>query len=178
MDDLAPHEQYVLDVLLNCAVDTVIHKDRNNVTATPGGVTPCAPGQKGTPLVVPVLLKTIEGISHIRIFLPKDLRQDQARETAWKSVLEVQRRFPDGIALLDPIQNMDIKDDRFKALVKVHSNPPKDPVFSKDTFVYPSRKSMSWNTKCFQVAYTRIPDYPNYTQCMLASKRAKRKYAR
>ena len=119
MDDLPPHEQYVLDVLLNCATGTVIPKDQKNVTATPGGVTPCAPGQKGLPLVVPVLLTTIEGISHIRIFLPKDLRQDQARETVWKSVLEVQRRFPDGIALLDPIQNMDIKDDKFKALVKV-----------------------------------------------------------
>jgi ATP-dependent RNA helicase DOB1 len=76
---------------------------------------------KRIPLVVPVLLTTIEGISHIRIFLPKDLRQDQARETVWKSVLEVQRRFPDGIALLDPIQNMEIKDDRFKTLVKVRS---------------------------------------------------------
>jgi ATP-dependent RNA helicase DOB1 len=121
MDDLPPHEQYVLDVLLNCAIGTVLPKDRNSVTATPGGITPCAPGQKGIPLVVPVLLTTIEGISHIRIFLPKDLRQDQARETVWKSVLEVQRRFPDGIALLDPIQNMEIKDDRFKTLVKVRS---------------------------------------------------------
>lgn len=100
----------------------MLPKDRNNVAATPGGVAPCAPGQKGTPLVVPVLLTTIEGISHVRIFLPKDLRQDQARETVWKSVLEVQRRFPDGIALLDPIENMEIKDEKFKQLVKVESN--------------------------------------------------------
>ena len=82
---------------------------------------PCPPGQKGTPLVVPILLTTVEGISHLRIYLPKDLRQDQARETTWKSVVEVQRRFPDGIALLDPIANMEIKDDKFKALVKVRS---------------------------------------------------------
>ncbi|KZP28039.1 antiviral helicase [Athelia psychrophila] len=117
-EELPPHEQYILDVLLNCAVGTVLPKDRSIVTATPGGVMPCAPGQKGTPLVVPILLTTVEGISHIRIYLPKDLRQDQARETTWKSVLEVQRRFPDGIALLDPILNMEIKDDKFKALVK------------------------------------------------------------
>lgn len=121
MDDLPPHEQYVLDVLLNCAVGTVVPKDRNNATVTPGGVKPCEPGQKGVPLVVPVLLTTIESISYIRIFLPKDLRNEQARETAWKSVLEVQRRFPDGIALLDPIQNMGIKDDKFKALVEVRA---------------------------------------------------------
>jgi len=118
-EELPPHEQYVIDVLLNCAPGAVVPKDRHNVTATPGGVQPCASGQKGTPLVVPVLLSTIEGISHIRIFLPKDLRQDHARETVWKSVLEVHRRFPDGVALLDPIQNMGIKDDKFKALVDV-----------------------------------------------------------
>lgn len=119
MDDLPAHEQYILDVLLNCASDTILPKDRSNVTATPGGVRPCPAGERGIPLVVPVLLTTLEGISHIRIFLPKDIRQDQARETVWKSVIEVQRRFPDGIALLDPVQNMGIKDEMFKTLVKV-----------------------------------------------------------
>lgn len=68
---------------------------------------------------MPVFLSTIDAISHIRVFLPKDLRQDHARDTVWKSVLEVQRRFPDGITLLDPVQNMDIKDDKFAALVNV-----------------------------------------------------------
>lgn len=118
-EEFPPHEQYIIDVLLNCAVGGVVSKNRDNITATPGGVQPCPAGQKGVPLVVPVLLSTIEGISHIRIFLPKDLRPDTARETAWKSILEVQRRFPDGIALLDPIQNMGIKDDKFKELVGV-----------------------------------------------------------
>jgi ATP-dependent RNA helicase DOB1 len=106
-------------VLLNCASGTTVSKDRNNIESTPGGILPCAPGQKGTPLVVPVLLVTIEAISHIRLFLPKDLRHDQARETLWKNVLEVEKRCPDGIALLDPIQNMGIKDEKFQTLVKV-----------------------------------------------------------
>lgn len=90
------------------------------MSSTPGGIQPCLPGEKGVPLVVPILLSTIEGISHLRIFLPKDLRQEPARETVWKSVLEVQRRFPDGIMLLDPIENMNIKDEKFKQLVKVY----------------------------------------------------------
>ncbi|EIW76056.1 antiviral helicase [Coniophora puteana RWD-64-598 SS2] len=118
LEPIPPHEQYVVDVLLNCAPASSIPKDRNVTTATPAGVQPCPPGEKGTPLVVPILLSTIHGISHIRLFLPKDLRPEAARETVWKSVGEVQRRFPDGIALLDPIQNMDIKDDKFKELVK------------------------------------------------------------
>ena len=118
-EELPPHEQYVVDVLLNCAVGSTLPKDRVTSTPTPGGVQPCKPGQKGEPLVVPVLLATIEAISHIRIYLPKDIRQLQARETVWKSVLEVQKRHPSGVALLDPIQNMGIKDDKFKQLLKV-----------------------------------------------------------
>ncbi|KAI0055953.1 antiviral helicase [Artomyces pyxidatus] len=121
VDELPPHEQYIVDVLLNCAFgsSTSSAKDKKTVvTPTPGGVQPCAPGQKGDPLVVPVLLSTLDGISHLRIYLPKDLRSPSARETAWKSVLEVQRRSPNGIAFLDPIQDMEIKDEKFIALVK------------------------------------------------------------
>ncbi|KAG1733850.1 ATP-dependent RNA helicase [Suillus paluster] len=115
--DIPPHEQYVLDVLLNCEDGTTLPKDKTVSTPTPGGIQPCPASNKGLPLVVPVFLSTVDAISHIRVFLPKDLRQDQARDTVWKSILEVQRRFPDGIALLDPVQNMDIKDEKFTALV-------------------------------------------------------------
>ncbi|KIM54699.1 hypothetical protein SCLCIDRAFT_1221714 [Scleroderma citrinum Foug A] len=118
VDDVPPHEQYIVDVLLNCADDATAVKDHNISTPTPSGIQPCPPGKKGTPLVVPVLLSTVDSISHIRVVLPKDLRQDQARETLWKSVLEVQRRFPQGITLLDPVENMGIKDDKFLNLVK------------------------------------------------------------
>jgi hypothetical protein len=118
-EDLLPHEQYVLDVLLNCATGSSLSKDTSNPAGAPPGVQPCPMSVKGEPIVVPVLLSTLESISHIRIFLPKDLRGLAARETVWKSVLEVHRRFPDGIALLDPVQNMDIKDEKFQLLIKV-----------------------------------------------------------
>ncbi|KAI9570876.1 rRNA-processing arch domain-containing protein [Boletus coccyginus] len=118
IDDVPPREQYIVDVLLCCASGATLPKDRNITTPTPGGILPCPPGDRGVPLIVPVLLSTVEALSHIRIFLPKDLRQDQARDTVWKSVLEVQRRFPDGITLLDPVENMGIKDEKFLNLVK------------------------------------------------------------
>ena len=51
--------------------------------------------------------------------MPKDLRSLDQRNTTWKSVLEVQSRFPDGIPLLDPIADMKITDDKFKELVQV-----------------------------------------------------------
>ncbi|KAK7040730.1 ATP-dependent RNA helicase mtr4 [Paramarasmius palmivorus] len=117
--EIPAHEQYIVDVLLNVAPGgSVSAKDRTNVTPTPGNIQPCPMNQRGVQLVVPVLLSTLDGISHIRIFMPKDLRQDSARETVWKSVLEVHRRFPDGITLLDPVKNMGIKDEKFKALVQ------------------------------------------------------------
>ncbi|KAJ3564510.1 hypothetical protein NP233_g8252 [Leucocoprinus birnbaumii] len=116
--DLPPHEQYIVDVLLNVHKATNPTSDHSKVTAEPSGIKPCPPGQKGHAVIAPVLLSTIDGISHLRLVVPKDLRQDNAREHLWKSVLEVQRRFPKGIALLDPIQHMGIKDDKFKELVK------------------------------------------------------------
>ncbi|KXN88677.1 ATP-dependent RNA helicase mtr4 [Leucoagaricus sp. SymC.cos] len=115
--DLPPHEQYIIDVLLNCAKGTAPSSELPKSSVQPAGIKPCHAGQKGQPVIVPVLLSTIDGISHLRLVVPKDLRQDAAREHLWKSVLEVQNRFPKGIALLDPIQHMGIKDDKFKELV-------------------------------------------------------------
>ena len=93
--------------------------NRSKVSATPGGILSCPSDQKGEPLVVPVLLSALDGIGHLRIYLPKDLRPISARETVWKSVLEVHKRCPNGITMLDPIENMKIEDDGFKALLKV-----------------------------------------------------------
>src|SRR3546814_7295238 len=51
--------------------------------------------------------------------LPKDgLRTDQDKETAFKSLSEVKRRFPDGVPILDPLENMDITDESFKKLLR------------------------------------------------------------
>lgn len=111
-----PQSHYIVDVLLNCAAGSVVSKDQRQGATT---VLPCPPGEKGEPLVVPVLLSTLSSLSHIRIFMPKDLRPLEGRQTAMKALGEVKKRFPDGIALLDPIENMGIKDDEFKGLVKV-----------------------------------------------------------
>lgn len=114
--DESPQAQYIVDVVLDCAVGSVVSKERSS-----GGtsILPPVPGEKSEPLVVPVLLSTICSLSHIRIFLPKDLRPLEGRKAVFKAVSEVKKRFPEGIALLDPIENMGIKDDSFKSLVKV-----------------------------------------------------------
>ena len=78
---------------------------------------PCPEGQTGELCVVPISLDKLDGISTIRIFLPKDLRKADSRNQVLKSLTEVKRRFPDGVPLLDPVQDMAIKDESFVNLV-------------------------------------------------------------
>jgi ATP-dependent RNA helicase DOB1 len=90
----------------------------------PPGVRPPPPGEKGKMEVVPVLLNCIESIGHLRVFLPKDLNTTDSRNGVQKALEEVKKRFPDGIAILDPIENMNIKDDSFKRLLRVRASGP------------------------------------------------------
>lgn len=52
-------------------------------------------------------------------FLPNELKSTEQRNNVRKALSEVKKRFPDGIAILDPIENMNIKDDSFKRLLRV-----------------------------------------------------------
>jgi ATP-dependent RNA helicase DOB1 len=48
-----------------------------------------------------------------------DLKPAEERNNVLKSIMEVKKRFPEGIPQLDPIENMGIKDEGFKKLVRV-----------------------------------------------------------
>lgn len=116
-EEFEAHQKYILDVLLKIAdgpsVGTKTFED------LPPGVRPPKEGENTRMEVVPVTLNCIECLSHIRIFLPKDVSSLDARNGVKKALDEVQKRFPDGIAVLDPIENMGIKDDSFKKLLRV-----------------------------------------------------------
>ncbi|KAI9597618.1 antiviral helicase [Syncephalis fuscata] len=75
----------------------------------------CAPNQGQ---VVPVALGAIDGLSSLRIHIKKDLRNKEDYNMVRKSILEVQKRFPDGVPLLDPVEHMNIRDETFKKLVQ------------------------------------------------------------
>ncbi|KAG4217686.1 hypothetical protein PC116_g33834, partial [Phytophthora cactorum] len=72
--------------------------------------------------VVPCMLTCIKALSQIRVFMPKDVtsREDieAVRKQTLKALKEVERRFPDGLPILDPIENMNITDDSFKKLLR------------------------------------------------------------
>ncbi|MCJ1386484.1 ATP-dependent RNA helicase mtr4 [Xylographa soralifera] len=115
-ESIPPQQSYILDVLLQVADSssngTRTHQD------LPQGIRPPLEGEKVKMDVVPVLLSCVESISHIRIFLPDNLKSPDQRNTVRKSLDEVKRRFPDGIAVLDPIENMGITDGSFKKLLR------------------------------------------------------------
>lgn len=114
--DFLPQQSYVVDVLLQVASDVTFAPQPNQ--DLPQGVRPPAPGEKGKMEVVPVLLSCIDSIGHLRIFLPADLKSADQRNSVRKALEEVKKRFPDGIAILDPIENMGITDDGFKKLLR------------------------------------------------------------
>ena len=115
-EETPPQEAYILDVLLSVSDDSSVGAQTQN--GIPPGIRPPAAGEKGRMEVVPVFLSCIEAIGHVRIFLPKELHPTDQRNNVRKSLDEVKRRFPDGIAILDPIENMGITDDSFKKLLR------------------------------------------------------------
>lgn len=112
-----PQQMHIVHVLLAVAGDASYGTKVSE--ELPPGVRPPAQGEKGKMEVVPVLLSCIISIGQLRVFLPKDLKSAEQRQTVRKSLEEIQRRFPDGIAVLDPIENMGITDDSFKKLLRV-----------------------------------------------------------
>ncbi|KAI9801397.1 MAG: ATP-dependent RNA helicase mtr4 [Sarcosagium campestre] len=115
-EGLRPQEAYILDVLL-CVSDGSSSGTRTD-QSLPEGVRPPAEGEPGKMEVVPVLLSCVESIGHIRLFLPKDLKPASERNSVRKALNEVKKRFPDGIAVLDPVENMGITDSSFKKLLR------------------------------------------------------------
>ena len=115
-EDISPQQSYVIDVLMQVAD----HSSNGTKTHSdlPQGIVPPREGEKSKMEVVPILLSCVESIGHVRIFLPADLKLAEQRNTARKSIDEVKRRFPDGIAVLDPIENMGITDVSFKKLLR------------------------------------------------------------
>jgi ATP-dependent RNA helicase DOB1 len=116
-EDIIPQDTYLLDVVLPVAAGSASGSKSHQ--ALPPGLRPPANGEKVVMEVVPVLLSCVQSLSRLRIFLPKDLKSAEERNGVKKALDEVKKRFPDGIALLDPIEDMQITDDSFKKLLRV-----------------------------------------------------------
>ncbi|OAA69845.1 ATP-dependent RNA helicase DOB1 [Cordyceps fumosorosea ARSEF 2679] len=114
-----PQESYIIDVLLTISASSADIVPGQPAAEMPTGLVPANGDQTTINVVVPCLLTCIKAISQIRLFMPKEgLKADKDRETVNKSLAEVKRRFPDGLPILDPLENMDITDESFKKLLR------------------------------------------------------------
>lgn len=111
------HHRYVLDVLLKVPDGTSV--GTKTFQDLPSGVVPAVEGEKSRVEVIPVMLNCVQRIGHMRVHLPKDLKSTDARNSIKKTMNEVQKRFPDGIPIIDPIEQMNIDDEGFKKNLRV-----------------------------------------------------------
>ncbi|CAP70516.1 uncharacterized protein PODANS_3_5840 [Podospora anserina S mat+] len=123
--DYPPQEQYFCDVLLKLSKESKSFNPAVRETSKKGGKFIMPEGQipeqadeEGEWEVVPCLLSCVKSLSQLRVFLPKDVRSREEKENVGKSLLEIQRRFADGIPIMDPIENMNIRDDSFRKLLR------------------------------------------------------------
>ncbi|ODA78096.1 hypothetical protein RJ55_06699 [Drechmeria coniospora] len=112
-------ESHVINVLLPLSASSVTVSSAHPAEEIQQGIVPAGADEDVIHETVPCLLTCIKAISQIRIFMPKEgLKRREDRDTAQKSLAEVKRRFPDGLPILDPIENMEITDESFKKLMR------------------------------------------------------------
>uniref|UniRef100_K3W7C0 Helicase ATP-binding domain-containing protein n=1 Tax=Globisporangium ultimum (strain ATCC 200006 / CBS 805.95 / DAOM BR144) TaxID=431595 RepID=K3W7C0_GLOUD len=122
-DSTSANPDTIVHVLLNCA-NTPISKAMVD-GASPELPSPAPAGTMGLTSatncemkICPVPLEMLDLVSSLRVYIPKDLRTLESRQAVGKSVKEVLRRFPQGVPLLDPLEDMDIKDEQFARVIK------------------------------------------------------------
>ncbi|KAK1761209.1 rRNA-processing arch domain-containing protein [Echria macrotheca] len=114
-----PNESYFVDVLLRLSADSAkLDPAVKPLAAVPGGIKPEKPGTDGRWEVVPCLLSCLKALSQVRVFLPGKISNQSDMDAAGASLEEVDRRFPDGIPILDPVESMGITDESFKKLLR------------------------------------------------------------
>lgn len=114
-------------------VDILLHVDDDyEKTSDPR---PCPANKQGSVEVVPVVHNLISRISSLRVHYPKDLRPAENRRSVLKTINEVKKRFPNGPPLLNPINDMNIKDPNFKNIVDMIDK------FEKQLYQHPLHES-------------------------------------
>ncbi|GJN20019.1 hypothetical protein PR202_gb07342 [Eleusine coracana subsp. coracana] len=107
-EDRRPEDSdYTVDVLTRCSVskDSSGKKTMKTIPLK----------ERGEPVVVSLPLSQINGLSSIRMYIPKDLLPAEARENTLRKVEEVLSRFAkDGVPLLDPEEDMKVQSKSFR----------------------------------------------------------------
>lgn len=115
-ETFTPQQSYIVDVLMKTAEGPAV--GTKTFADMPPGVLP-AKDERFRMEVIPMVLSCIKAFSHVRLMLPKDLSPPESRNKANKEIEQIKKRFPDGLPLLDPMEDMGIKDDSFKKILRV-----------------------------------------------------------
>ncbi|PVU99368.1 hypothetical protein BB559_000780 [Furculomyces boomerangus] len=119
MNSSETEPEYIVDILVHCKRVDGDYDGPTIETNQQLSVRPCdITDNSGETIVVPVLLKCIQELSSVRMFLPKSLTKASERNDMRKKLIEVEKRFKSSVPLLDPIENMKVKDDAFVDLLK------------------------------------------------------------
>nr|CAB3466687.1 unnamed protein product [Digitaria exilis]CAB3469175.1 unnamed protein product [Digitaria exilis]CAB3469180.1 unnamed protein product [Digitaria exilis] len=107
-EDRRPEDSdYTVDVLTRCSVS----KDSSGKKVMK--IVPLK--GRGEPVVISLPLSQIDGLSSIRMYIPKDLLPVEARENTLRKVEEVLSRFAkDGVPLLDPEEDMKVQSKSYR----------------------------------------------------------------
>uniref|UniRef100_A0AAG5DBN2 RNA helicase n=1 Tax=Anopheles atroparvus TaxID=41427 RepID=A0AAG5DBN2_ANOAO len=124
---LKTEQKVIIDVLLHVADGF----EREGIPR------PCPEGKRGSVEVVPVLHKLVTRISTLRVYYPNDLRPADNRRSVLKTIEEVKKRFPEGPPLLNPIEDMHIKEKDFQVIVDMIDK------FEKRLFGHPLHEAPS-----------------------------------
>lgn len=118
-ETFSDHQSYIVNVLVNTMfIDSPTNLIKPFNPSFPQGIRPAREGELTKNEIIPITLDSIESLSNIRLYLPKDLKSASQRQTVNKTLTEAIRRFPDGLPVLDPIANMKIEDPEFQTLLK------------------------------------------------------------
>lgn len=121
-DSTSANPDTVVHVLLNCLTSSTGATNPDGTTAelpspAPIGTMGLTSATTCEMKICPVPLEMLDLVSSLRVYIPKDLRSLESRQSVGKSVKEVLRRFPQGVPLLDPLEDMDIKDEAFARII-------------------------------------------------------------
>ncbi|KAI1289648.1 ATP-dependent RNA helicase mtr4 [Halotydeus destructor] len=102
--------------LVHYTIEVLAHVDKS--VDRNGEIFPPKDGSKGEMKLVTLKLDNITQISSARILVPEDLNRYDNRQVVFKSINSVKKQFDGSIPLLDPIEDMGIKDKGFASVIK------------------------------------------------------------
>lgn len=113
-----PHESVLVNVLLWVSADSPINLQKKGQPVLHPGIVPATTDKNGKMESITITLDSLHEIGSMRIVMPKELTAATQRWSVKKSIDEIKKQFPDGIALLDPVENMKIIDETFFTLLR------------------------------------------------------------